>query len=73
MRFQRFFKKTALILSCVLMACSFISCKGVEITGKTEEVDGYTEAQAMVIIGSERNRYQNQLGGEVWSLPVENQ
>lgn len=73
MRFQRFFKKTALILSCVLMACSFISCKGVEITGKTEEVDGYTEAQAMVIIGSERNRYQNQLGTEIWSLPVENQ
>ena len=55
------------------MACSFISCKGIEITGKTEDVDGYTEAQAMIVIGSERNRYQNQLGAEIWDLPVENQ
>ena len=57
----------------MLIACSFISCKGIEITGKTEDVDGYTEAQAMIVIGSERNRYQNQLGASIWSLPVENQ
>lgn len=73
MTFKRLFKKTVLVLSCVLIACSFISCKGIEITGKTEEVDGYTEAQAMIVIGSERNRYQNQLGAEIWDLPVENQ
>ena len=73
MTFKRLFKKTVLGLSCVLMACSFISCKGIEITGKTEDVDGYTEAQAMIVIGSERNRYQNQLGAEIWDLPVENQ
>ena len=73
MTFKRLFKKTVLVLSCVLMACSFISCKGIEITGKTEDVDGYTEAQAMIVIGSERNRYQNQLGAEIWDLPVENQ
>ena len=73
MTFKRLFKKTVLVLSCVLIACSFISCKGIEITGKTEDVDGYTEAQAMIVIGSERNRYQNQLGAEIWDLPVENQ
>ena len=73
MTFKRLFKKTVLVLSCVLMVCSFISCKGIEITGKTEDVDGYTEAQAMIVIGSERNRYQNQLGAEIWDLPVENQ
>ncbi len=70
---KRFMKKTALLLSCMLLACSFVSCKGIEITGKTEDVDGYTEAQAMVVVGSERNRYQNQLGAEIWMLPVENQ
>ncbi len=70
---KRFMKKTALLLSCMLLACSFVSCKGIEITGKTEDVDGYTEAQAMVVVGSERNRYQNQLGAEIWTLPVENQ
>lgn len=70
---KRFMKKTALLLSCMLLACSFVSCKGIEITGKTEDVDGYTEAQAMVVVGSERNRYQNQLGAEIWALPVENQ
>ena len=73
MTFKRLFKKTVLLLSCVLIACSFISCKGIEITGKTEDVDGYTEAQAMIVIGSERNRFQNQLGVEIWDLPVENQ
>ncbi len=54
----------------MLLACSLVSCKGVEITGKTEEVDGYTEAQCKIIIGSERNRYQNVLGQDIWTLPV---
>ena len=73
MSFRRFLKKTVLLLSCMLPACSLLSCKGIEITGKTEDVDGYTEAQAMVVVGSERNRYRNQLGDGIWALPVENQ
>jgi len=57
----------------MLLACSLVSCKGVEITGKTEEVDSYTEAQCKIILGSERNRYQNVLGPDIWTLPVQDQ
>ncbi|SFG20975.1 peptidylprolyl isomerase [Oribacterium sp. WCC10] len=66
-------KITVVLISCMLMACSLVSCKGVEITGKTEDVAGYTEAECRIVIGSERNRYQNALGAEIWNLPVENQ
>ena len=54
----------------MLLACSLVSCKGVEITGNTEEVDSYTKAQCMIVLASERNRLQNILGQEIWSLPV---
>ncbi len=56
----------------MLLACSLVSCKGVEITGQTEEVESYTEAQCMIVLGSERNRFQNVLGSSIWSLPVQN-
>lgn len=65
--------RRVLLLGCVLAACSLVSCKGIEITGKTEDVDGYTEAEAMIVLGSERNRYQNALGAEIWTLPVTGQ
>ncbi len=73
MIFRKFFKTTVTLLSCMLLACSLVSCKGVEITGKTEDVEGYSEAACRIVIGSERNRYQNALGSNIWNLPVENQ
>lgn len=71
--FKNIKRKFVLLLSCVLLACSLLSCKGIEITGKTEEVEEYTEAEVMVMLGSERNRYQKIFGPEVWALPVEGQ
>ena len=59
-----------LILSLLFLLSS---CKGIAISGKTENIPGYTEAQAMVLVGSERNRIQNVMGKEVWDLPVEGQ
>ena len=53
------------------MACSLVSCKGVEITGRTEAIDEYTEAQCRLVLFSERNRYQNALGTSIWELPLE--
>lgn len=73
MIFRKLLKTTVTFLSCMLIACSLVSCKGVEITGKTEEVEEYTEAECKIIIGSERNRYQNALGQNIWNLPVKNQ
>ena len=62
-----------LILSCMLLACSLLSCKGIEITGKTEDVGKYTRAEAMVVLGSERNRYRDIFGTELWEMPVTGQ
>lgn len=73
MIFRKFLKTTVTFLSCMLIACSLVSCKGVEITGKTENVDEYTEAECMIVVGSERNRYQNSLGPDIWNLPVKDQ
>lgn len=67
------YRKIAVLLCCMLTACSIFACKGIEITGKTEDVEGYPAAQAMIIIGSERNRYQSVFGQQIWSLPVEGQ
>jgi foldase protein PrsA len=55
----------------MLLACSLVSCKGVEITGRTEAVSEYTEAQCRLVLFSERNRYQNALGPSIWELPLE--
>lgn len=66
-RIRRFF--------CLILSLLFLlsSCKGIAISGKTENIPGYTEAQAMIVVGSERNRIQNVMGKEVWDLPVAGQ
>ena len=66
-RIRRFF--------CLILSLLFLlsACKGIAISGKTENIPGYTEAQAMIVVGSERNRIQNVMGKEVWDLPVEGQ
>ena len=58
-RIRRFF--------CLILSLLFLlsSCKGIAISGKTENIPGYTEAQAMIVVGSERNRIQNVMGKEV--------
>ena len=67
------YRKIMSLLCCVLLACSIVSCKGIKITGKTEDVEGYSKAQTMIVIGSERNRFQNTFGPVIWSLPVKNE
>lgn len=62
-----------LSVCCLLIAAVLVSCKGIEITGKTENVSGYTEAESMIVIGSERNRYQETFGPEIWELEIKDQ
>ena len=38
-----------------------------ELENKTEQVEGYTRAQAMIVAANERNRYQNVYGTEIWN------
>lgn len=53
--------------SCVMVLSS---CKGMELENKTEIVEEYTEAQAMILIANERNRYENAYSDVIWSIPV---
>jgi len=49
----------------------FSACKGVKLENKTEQIEEYTKAQAMIILANERNRYQNAYSPEIWSIRVE--
>ncbi|MDO4266324.1 MAG: peptidylprolyl isomerase [Eubacteriales bacterium] len=50
-----------------LMASLLLSgCRGMELENKTEQVDGYTKAQSMIVLVNERNRYQNLYGAGIW-------
>lgn len=67
-------QKSRRLLFCLLFPALFSlllsSCKGVEITGKTEAVSGYTKQEVLPLIISERNRYQNVFGPEIWDVKV---
>lgn len=60
-----------------LVLCLLVSvlgaCKGAEVSEKVEDVAGYTQAQAMVVLASERNRYQNIYTDQIWNTKVEGQ
>ena len=59
-------------LPVILLAALFLSsCKGLELENKTEQIEEYTMAQAMIIIANERNRYENAYSSEVWKITVD--
>lgn len=56
---------TALFLALSLLFV-LTACSGMELENKTEQVDGYSRGQAMIVVANERNRYQNLYGPEIW-------
>lgn len=56
-----------LVLLTVLLLSA---CSGIELENKTEQVEGYTEEQAMILIANERNRYQNAYTKAIWDVEV---
>ena len=59
-----FLKKNKLISVVMMVAMLLVSslsmsaCRGIELENKTEEVEGYTESQAMIALTNEMNRYR---------------
>ncbi|HIU87916.1 MAG TPA: peptidyl-prolyl cis-trans isomerase [Candidatus Avilachnospira avistercoris] len=59
-----FLKKNKLISVVMMVAMLLVSslsmsaCRGIELKNKTEEVEGYTESQAMIVLTNEMNRYR---------------
>lgn len=60
------------LLPAVLLFCLLLlsGCRGMELENKTEQVEGYTKAQAMIVLANERNRYQNVYTPEIWNVPL---
>lgn len=53
-----------LLVSSLLMS----ACRGMELENKTEQVEGYTKEQAMIVVANERNRYQNVYTSAIWNV-----
>ena len=53
------------------LSLSLSGCSGIELENKTARVEGYTEAQAMIIVANERNRYQNVYTDSIWDIKVD--
>ena len=60
-------KKSILLLIASMLAF-LSSCKGIELENKTEQVEEYTRAQAMIIISNERSRYEKAYSDEIWKI-----
>lgn len=65
--FNRMLSLSAVFLAILL----FSGCKGVTLENKTEQIEEYTKAQAMIILANERNRYQNAYSPDIWSIRIE--
>ncbi len=61
---KKFIREAVILILCLLLT----SCKGIELENKTEQVEEYTKAQAMILIANERNRYENAYSGDLWSI-----
>lgn len=54
----------------LLMMLFLFGCQGIELENKTEQVDGYTIEQAMILLANERNRYENRYTESIWNIRV---
>ncbi len=68
---KRLISISGLVLLSLISVLLLSSCKGIELENKTVEVEGYTEAQAMIIVANERNRYQNTYTDQIWNIKVD--
>ena len=70
MAYRSFLKKFTCLVLCAALAASFSACKGLELEDKTEMIDEYSRAEAMIFVANERNRYQNVYTQKVWEVKV---
>ena len=57
----------------ILLVSSFSmsACRGIPLENKTEQIEGYTESQAMIVLVNERNRYKSAFTEDILSLTVD--
>ncbi|MDO4438958.1 MAG: peptidylprolyl isomerase [Eubacteriales bacterium] len=55
----------------VVSSLSMSACKGIELENKTEQVEGYSQSEAMILLVNERNRYEKAYTSDIWKLVVD--
>ena len=62
-----------IILMTMLMVSSFSmsGCRGLELENKTEEIAGYTESQARIVLVNELSRYEKAYMDAILDVPVD--
>ncbi len=65
-------KKYILLVTILLVSSlSMSACKGIELENKTEQVEGYSEREAMILLINERNRYEKAYTRDIWKLVID--
>lgn len=62
--------KALLLILVFALPLLLSACSGIKLENKTEQVEGYTKEQAMILLANERNRYQNAYTASVWDVEV---
>lgn len=60
----------AAVLAAVLLTGLTGCSKGLPIGSEVDETKAYTKAQSMIIVATERNRYQQAYTGQIWSVEL---
>ena len=60
------------VAAALLLAVSITGCSGVPSTSNVKETPGYTLPQSMIIVATERNRYQQIYTSDLWNVTLNN-
>ncbi len=69
-RITKYTAQIAAWIAPLLFALLLTGCGGL-FTGEEQEEEGYTRAQAMIIVATERNRYEAVYTDEIWNVVLE--
>lgn len=70
---QGIWKQVLAVCTASLMIAAVTGCSdtGIPIVSEVRENQGYSDAQAMIIITTEKNRYRETYGDEIWQVAVD--
>lgn len=60
----------AVILILTLAVMPLTACKGIPMATEAKEIKAYSKPQAMIIVATERNRYQEAYRSQIWGVKL---
>ena len=64
------FYRLLMVAILLVSSLSMSACRGIELENKTEQVEGYTESQAKIILANEMNRYKKAYTADILKVEV---